>query len=146
MLRPVIVPYRQTLPVIDSRAEIAPTAWVIGAVRVGGGARIGAGAVLRGDVNSITLGAESFLGAGCTVHVNPGNPTEIGPGVRIGPGAILHGCRIGPGAVVLDGAEVGAGAAVRGGALVSPGMQVAAGTEVGGVPARPEGAAGEGKG
>ena len=76
------------------------------------------GAVLRGDVDSITLGDRSNLQDNVTVHCDAGIPTSIGSGVSVGHAAVLHGCTveddclIGMSATVLNGAVIGAGSLV----------------------------------
>jgi len=133
-----------------SNGFIAPSASVIGDVALGAGSSIWYGAVLRGDVNTIKVGANSHIGDRSVVHVasesgsigTGARPTIIGDGVTVGPLSILHACtigsgaQIGTGAQVLDGASVGDGAVVEAGAVVSPGKAVPAGEVWGGVPAK----------
>jgi len=132
-----------------SSAFVAPCATVIGDVSTGAGSSIWYGAVLRGDVNTIKVGANTTIGERSVVHVASDNgsvagkaaPTTIGDNVQVGPLAILHACKIGNGvsigaaAQVLDGASVGAGAVIEAGAVVSPKKSVPAGEVWGGVPA-----------
>ena len=100
-------------PQIDHTAWIAPTAVLIGDVRVGPGANIWFNCVLRADTNPIIVGARSNIQDGTVIHVDHGEYfTEIGDDVTIGHAAIVHGCKlrdrafIGMGAMVLDGAVV----------------------------------------
>ncbi|HTQ36473.1 MAG TPA: gamma carbonic anhydrase family protein, partial [Steroidobacteraceae bacterium] len=99
----------------EGRCFIAPSADVIGSVRLGDEASIWFGAVLRGDNDWIHIGAGTNVQDGSIVHVDPGMPVTLGTRVTIGHGVLLHGCAIGDGAVignramVLDGARVGAG-------------------------------------
>lgn len=129
-------------PEIDPAAYAAPTSVVLGRVSLGAGASAWYHAVLRGDCESITIGAGSNIQDNCSVHADPGFPVVVGEGVSVGHNAVLHGCVIedgvlvGMGATVLNGARVGAGSLVAAQALVPQGMQVPPGSLVAGVPAR----------
>jgi carbonic anhydrase/acetyltransferase-like protein (isoleucine patch superfamily) len=123
---------------------IAPGAVVVGDVEIGADSSVWYGAVLRGDVNHIRIGARSNIQDRCVLHVTRDRfACSLGDEVTVGHGAIVHGCRVGDGAligigaVVLDGAEIGEAALVAAGALVPPGSTVPPGTLVRGVPARP---------
>ena len=121
---------------------IAPSADVIGSVRLGHEASIWFGVVLRGDNDWIHIGAGSNVQDGSIVHVDPGVPVNIGAKVTIGHGVLLHGCTIGDGALignramVLDGAHVGAGSLIGAGALITPRMEIPPGSVVFGTPGR----------
>jgi carbonic anhydrase/acetyltransferase-like protein (isoleucine patch superfamily) len=134
---------RGQAPQLDPTAFVAEGAELSGAVQVGPQASIWYGAVLRGDIEPIQVGAESNVQDGCVVHTDPGYPCRIGRAVTVGHRAVLHGCviedgaLIGMGAVVLNGAHVGPGALVAAGSLVPEGAEVPAGTVVMGAPARP---------
>ncbi|MFG2515200.1 gamma carbonic anhydrase family protein [Streptomyces sp. NPDC048584] len=129
-------------PKIDEDAFVAPTASVIGDVTLGAGASVWYGAVLRGDVERIFVGASSNVQDNCTLHADPGFPVSVGERVSIGHNAVVHGatvgddCLIGMGATVLNGAVIGAGSLVAAQALVPQGMVVPAGSLVAGVPAK----------
>ncbi|MGC5039549.1 MULTISPECIES: gamma carbonic anhydrase family protein [unclassified Streptomyces] len=129
-------------PEIDDTAFVAPTASVIGGVTLGVGASVWYGAVLRGDVESISVGASSNVQDNCTLHADPGFPVTVGERVSIGHNAVVHGatveddCLIGMGATVLNGAVIGAGSLVAAQALVPQGMVVPPGSLVAGVPAK----------
>lgn len=130
-------------------AFVAPNATVLGSVELGQGCSVWYGAVLRGDVNAIRVGARTNLQDNVVVHVarhtagsNPPRPTTIGCDTTVGHGATLHactigdGCLIGMGATVLDGAVVESGSIVAAGALVPPGAVVKSGTVWAGQPAK----------
>ena len=126
-------------------AFVAPTASILGDVRVGAGSSVWYGAKVRGDVAAIAIGANSSIGDCAMVHsakIQSDNPTAIGDNVTVGPNAIVHACTIhsgaviGAGARVLDGAVVHSGAVVAPGALVGPGKVVGAGELWAGVPAK----------
>ncbi|MFF7312235.1 DapH/DapD/GlmU-related protein [Streptomyces sp. NPDC008137] len=129
-------------PQVDPEAFVAPTASVIGGVTLGAGASVWYGAVLRGDVESISVGADSNVQDNCTLHADPGFPVAVGERVSIGHNAVVHGatveddCLIGMGATVLNGAVIGAGSLVAAQALVPQGMVVPPGSLVAGVPAK----------
>ncbi|GAB2850627.1 gamma carbonic anhydrase family protein [Streptomyces deserti] len=129
-------------PKVDDGAFVAPTASVIGDVTVGAGASVWYGAVLRGDVERISVGAGSNVQDNCTLHADPGFPVTVGERVSIGHNAVVHGatveddCLIGMGATVLNGAVIGAGSLVAAQALVPQGMRVPPGVLVAGVPAK----------
>jgi carbonic anhydrase/acetyltransferase-like protein (isoleucine patch superfamily) len=116
---------------------------VIGDVVIGPESSVWFGAVVRGDVHAIRIGARTNLQDHCVVHVTRDRfGTEIGDEVTVGHRAVVHGCRVGDGALIgigailLDGARVGEEALVGAGALVSPGTEIPAGALALGVPAR----------
>lgn len=130
-------------PRIDPSVFLAAGCVVAGDVELGPGSSIWFGAVVRGDVNFIRIGARTNIQDQAVVHVTGGtHPTVIGDDVTVGHHAVLHGCTvkdrclIGIGAIVLDGAVVGEEAIVGAGALVPPGMVVPARALVMGAPAR----------
>lgn len=129
-------------PKVDPQAYLAPTSVVVGDVALGPGASVWYSAVLRGDCDSIEIGAQSNIQDNCTVHVDPGFPVRVGERVSVGHNAVLHGCTVeddalvGMGATVLNGARIGAGSLVAAQALVPQGMEVPPGSLVAGVPAK----------
>jgi carbonic anhydrase/acetyltransferase-like protein (isoleucine patch superfamily) len=129
-------------PRIGTETFVAPTASVIGDVTLQAGASVWYGAVLRGDVERIEVGAQANIQDNCTLHADPGFPVSIGERVSVGHNAVVHGatvgddCLIGMGATVLNGAVIGAGSLVAAQALVPQGMQVPPGSLVAGVPAK----------
>ena len=104
---------------------IAPTAVLIGDVRLDAEASIWFGSVLRGDNEQISVGRGSNVQENCTLHTDMGYPLTIGADCTIGHGVILHGCTIGDqsligmGATVLNGAQIGWGSLVGANALVT---------------------------
>jgi carbonic anhydrase/acetyltransferase-like protein (isoleucine patch superfamily) len=135
-------------PTVAASAFIADTAVVIGDVEIGEQASIWYGCVLRGDSNSIRVGARTNIQDGTIVHVNhewegaAGTRTIIGADITIGHMALIHactledGCFIGMKACVMDGVVVEGGAMVAAGALVTPGKRVKRGELWAGSPAR----------
>lgn len=126
----------------DGACWIAPSATLVGDVRIGREATVWFNAVLRGDNEPITLGEGSNIQDGCICHTDPGFPLEIGAEVTIGHGAILHGCSIGDGsligmgAVVLNGARIGRGCLIGAKALVTEGKEIPDGSMVLGQPGK----------
>ena len=138
----LLVPYAGNSPVIPPSAWVAPNATLVGAVSLGDRSSVFYGAVLRADVDTITVGEGSNLQDNVTVHCDAGKPTTIGSGVSVGHGAILHGCTIeddcliGMGATVLNRAVIGAGSLVAAGSVVLEGTVVPPGSLVAGVPGK----------
>lgn len=141
----VIIPFEGKSPVIDPTAWIAPNATIIGDVHIGQGASIWFGAVLRGDMDRIEIGAGSNLQDNVVVHTDAGIPTIVGENVGVGHLALLHGTRVGSGSLIGMGAKllnnsvVGEGGFVAAGALVLEGQRIEAGHLAAGVPARDRG-------
>lgn len=146
---PGLRPYRGVLPKLGARVYVDPAATVIGDVELGDDVSIWPGAVLRGDVERIRVGARTNVQDGAVLHVThdgpytPGGaPCLIGADVTIGHGAVIHACTLGDcslvgmHATVLDGAVVGRHAFVGAGALVAPGKVVGEGELWIGNPAR----------
>jgi carbonic anhydrase/acetyltransferase-like protein (isoleucine patch superfamily) len=138
-----IHPFRGRLPQLGRGVFVAPTAHVAGDVAAGDDVSFWFGAVARGDVHSIRIGARTNVQDGAVLHVtHEAHALEVGSEVVIGHAAVLHGCTVGDrslvgiGARVLDGATVEGGAQVGAGAVVPPGMRVPAGMLALGVPAK----------
>jgi carbonic anhydrase/acetyltransferase-like protein (isoleucine patch superfamily) len=135
-------PYRGRLPVAHPTAYVDPSAQVIGDVEIGAESSVWMNVVMRGDVNTIRIGARTNVQDGTVVHVQrETHPTVIGDDVTIGHGAVVHGCTIhdrvliGMGAIVLNGAVIGSDTIVAAGALVTEGATVPARSLVMGSPA-----------
>ncbi len=112
-------------PAVSPGAWIAPSADLVGDVRLAEDANVWFGAVLRGDNTPILIGARSNVQEGAMCHSDPGAPLTVGEDCTIGHHAILHGCTIGDrvligmGAIVLNRATIGDGCIVGAGALVT---------------------------
>jgi carbonic anhydrase/acetyltransferase-like protein (isoleucine patch superfamily) len=126
----------------ESRYWVAPSAAVIGKVRLKTDCSVWFGAVLRGDNEWIELGERSQIQDNATLHTDMGFPMTIGPDCVIGHNVILHGCTIGArtligmGATVLNGARIGAGCLVGAGALITEGKSFPEKSLIVGAPAR----------
>jgi carbonic anhydrase/acetyltransferase-like protein (isoleucine patch superfamily) len=115
---------------------------VIGDARLGAGASVWFGAVIRADNTRILVGARTNIQESAMLHSDPGAPLTIGEEVTVGHHAILHGCTVGDraligmGAVVLNRAVIGPDCIVGAGALVTEGKEFPAGSLIVGSPAR----------
>jgi carbonic anhydrase/acetyltransferase-like protein (isoleucine patch superfamily) len=129
-------------PTVGDGCFVAPTAVLVGDVRLGDGVNVWFGAVLRGDFSHIEVGPGSSIQDNAVIHCAEDLPTVIHREVLVGHGAMLEGCEveehavIGMGAVVLQRARVGARAMIAAGAVVGEGAAVGAGMLAAGVPAR----------
>lgn len=126
-------------------AFIASSASVVGKVTIGPRTSILYGAIVRGDVSTITIGESVTIGENTMIHCSSKPkeiPTVIGNNVVVGPSSILHGCiledgsQIGEGSQVMDGARIEKFAFVAPGSLVAQGKVVPTGQLWGGVPAK----------
>ena len=121
---------------------IAPSASVIGKVRLEKGASVWFGAVLRGDNELIHIGEDSNVQDGTVMHTDMGSPLTIGKGVTIGHNAMLHGCTvddyslIGINAVILNGARIGKHCIIGANALIPEGKEIPDGCLVVGSPGK----------
>lgn len=121
---------------------LAPNATLVGDVRFGDGCSVWFGAVLRGDINPVILGARCNVQDNCVLHVSRKLPCVLHDEVSMGHLAICHACTIhrgvlvGMGAKVLDGAVVGEGSLIAAGCIVPEGMVVPPFHLVAGVPGR----------
>lgn len=129
-------------PKVHSSCFVAPTAAIIGDVEIEEGCGIWFGAVIRGDLSHIHVGAGSNVQDNCVIHNPPGLETRIGKNVSVGHGAIVHGAIIGDDVIIgmnctlLNGCEIGEGSIVGANAMVKEGMKVPPGSIVVGVPAK----------
>ena len=121
---------------------IAPNATVIGNVKLLKDASVWFNAVLRGDVELITVGQGSNVQDGAIIHTDPGFPCTIGKNVTVGHLAMLHGCEIGDGSligigsVILNGAKIVKNCIIGSKALVTEGMEIPDGAMVLGIPGK----------
>ena len=131
-----------TAPQLGEGAWAAPSADLIGDVRLGARASVWFGAVIRADNTPIPIGARSNVQEGAMLHSDPGSPLTIGEDVTVGHHAILHGCTIGNrvligmGATVLNNAVIPDDCLVGAGALVTEGKTFPAGSLIVGSPAK----------
>ena len=134
--------YRNQSPSLGADVFIEDSAQVVGRVTLGDQSSVWFNAVIRGDVNGITIGRRTNVQDGTVIHVTKHHPTLVGDDVTIGHNVTLHGCTVGDGclvgmgAVVLDEVVIGRQCIVGAGALLPPGLQVPDGHLVLGSPAR----------
>jgi carbonic anhydrase/acetyltransferase-like protein (isoleucine patch superfamily) len=138
-----IIPYKGTYPTLGSRAFVAAGAHIIGDVIAEEDVSIWFNTVVRGDCNSIRIGARTNIQDGTVIHVTSKEfATEIGSDVTIGHNVILHGCKVGSGtligmgAILLDGVEIGEKCFVAAGSLVTPGKKFPPHSMIMGSPAK----------
>ncbi len=129
-------------PNIHPSAYVADSAQVMGNVVLAEDASVWFGAVIRGDTETITVGAGSNIQDQSVLHADVGFPLVIGERVTVGHQVMLHGCTIGDesligiGAVVLNGAKIGRHCLVGAGALVTEGKEFPDGSMILGSPAK----------
>ncbi len=136
-------------PAIAASTFIDETAVVIGRVRIGEDSSVWPTTVIRGDVNTITIGSRTSIQDGSVLHVNHddehnpgGDPLRVGDNVTVGHKVMLHGCTIkdrcliGMSSTILDKAVVESGTIIGAGSLVSPGKVLESGYLYVGTPAR----------
>lgn len=134
-------------PRVGEKTWLADTAVLLGDVTVGQDCSIWFNAVLRGDVNTITIGDRTNIQDGVVIHTlydgskHP-SQTHIGSDVSVGHNAVIHGavigddCLIGMGATILDNAVVPSGCIIAANALVLSGAKLEPNSVYAGVPAR----------
>lgn len=139
----IILPFEGKIPKIHSTAYLAHGVCIIGDVEIGEECSVWFNAVIRGDVNSITIGKGTNIQDLCVLHVTQDTyPLRIGEYNTIGHNAVLHGCTIGNysligmGAIILDGATIGNNVLVAAGTVVPERCVVPDGVLIAGVPGR----------
>jgi carbonic anhydrase/acetyltransferase-like protein (isoleucine patch superfamily) len=118
--------YRNTRPQLAEGVVLFDSAEITGDVRIGRHTIIGAGVKIIGDAQGpVRIGERVQILENTVLHLLPDSDLVIGDDVTIGPGCMIHGCRIGagaviePAAIICDWAEVGAGCLVRAGSCVT---------------------------
>ena len=125
-----------------TKCWIAPSADLIGQVRIGENSSIWWQAVLRADNEPITIGTQTNIQDGCVLHTDPGFPLTIGNKVSVGHLCMLHGCTIddgsliGIGSIILNGAKIGRNTLIGANTLVTEGKQIPPNSLVLGSPGR----------
>ncbi|WP_128548690.1 gamma carbonic anhydrase family protein [Larkinella soli] len=139
----LIKPVRGIQPEFGDECWFADNATIVGEVKMGHHCTVWFNAVVRGDVNSITLGNYCNVQDGAVIHCTYQRfKTTIGHYVSIAHNAVVHGCTvedkvlIGMGAIVMDGAVVGTGSIIAAGAIVTQNTVVPPGSVYAGNPAR----------
>ena len=139
---PHIAAFLDHVPEIDHRAFIAPTAAVVGAVRIGADSSIWYQVTVRGDNNYIIIGAGTNIQDNSCIHISSREfPTIIGNYVSVGHSALVHACTledhsfVGMGAIVMDGAVIESDSMLAAGAMLTPGKRIPSGELWAGRPA-----------
>lgn len=130
-------------PQIPTDCYVAENATIVGEVYIGSSCSVWFNAVIRGDVNSITIGNKVNIQDGAVIHCTyQKHPTVIGNNVSIGHNAIVHGCTIhdnvliGMGAIVMDNCVIESNSIVAAGSVITQNTVVPSGTIFAGVPAK----------
>ena len=116
-----------TIPQVGADSFVADNATLVGEVTLGSRCSIWFNAVLRGDIEAITIGDETNIQDGGVLHTDEGFPLQLGHRVTVGHKAMLHGCSIADGslvginAVILNGAQIGKDCLIGANALVTEG-------------------------
>ncbi len=137
-----IIDFEGVTPKFGQDVFVAPDAWLIGRVVLGNNTTVLFGAVLRGDIEQISIGNNSNVQEHSVFHTSHGFPCTIGSNVTIGHGVILHSCSIGDssligmGSTILDGASIGKNCIIGANSLVSMNMKIPDGSMVYGSPAK----------
>ena len=134
---------RGNTPIFGKDCWLAETATVVGEVAMGDNCSVWFNAVIRGDVNSITIGNKVNIQDGACIHCTyEKHATVIGDNVSIGHNAIVHGCTveenvlIGMGAIVMDRCYIEKNSLIAAGAVLLEGTRVESGSLYAGVPAK----------
>lgn len=141
-MRNGVYPFENVEPKIGARVLIAPGVCVIGKVTLADDVSLFPNVVLRGDINTILVGARSNIQDNATVHLADNYGVVIGEDVTIGHNAVVHACVIedaciiGMGAIVMDGAVIRRNSIVGAGALVTGGSEFPPGSLIVGSPAK----------
>ena len=135
--------YQGVLPVVPASCYVDVSAQLIGDVTLGEQASVWMNAVLRGDVNSIRIGARSNVQDCAVLHgMRHRYPVIVGEMVTIGHNATVHGCvvedevLVGIGATILNNARIGAGSIIAAGAVIPEQMVIPPRSLVAGVPGK----------
>jgi carbonic anhydrase/acetyltransferase-like protein (isoleucine patch superfamily) len=143
MKEPTIVAYHGKRPHFEERVYVAPSASIIGDVTVGEDSSLWFGAVLRGDVQPITVGPRTSIQDNSVIHATDGwVPTLVGADVTVGHMVILHGCTIedrvlvGMGSIIMDEATVGTDTIIGAGSLITAKQKIPSGVLALGRPAK----------
>ena len=115
----------QNIPKLAKNVYVAPGAVIKGNVTIGAGSSIWYHTTIRTEHDEIVIGENTNIQDNCVLHVNKGEPMEIGDGVTVGHGAILHGKRVGDntligmGTILLNGSVIGKNCIIGAGTLVT---------------------------
>lgn len=137
-----VYPFKDIMPELADEVFIAPSASVVGDVKIGKGTNIWFGAVVRGDVNKVEIGEHTNVQDNVTIHTMSDCPTIIGSRVTIGHNAVVHcksvgdNCLIGMGATLIGYSEIGDNCVIGANSFIAQHKKIPAGSLVYGNPAK----------
>tara|TARA_B100000700_G_scaffold20886_2_gene20331 strand:+ start:1064 stop:1567 length:504 start_codon:yes stop_codon:yes gene_type:complete len=138
----MIYDLEKNVPDVHEDAWVAPNATVVGKVKLERNSSIWFNAVLRGDIEQITIGENSNIQDGSVLHTDPGYPLTVGKGVTVGHMVMLHGCKIsddtliGIGSIILNNAKIGKNCIVGANTLITENKTIPDNSLVVGSPGR----------
>ena len=121
----MIYDFKKNVPEVHPNAWIASNATIIGKVKLEKNSSIWFNAVLRGDIELITIGENSNIQDGSVLHTDPGYKLNVGKGVTVGHMVMLHGCQIGDdtligiGSIILNNAKIGKNCIIGANSLIT---------------------------
>ena len=121
----MIYDFEKNVPNVHPDAWVAPNSTIIGKVKLEKNSSIWFNAVLRGDIELITIGENSNIQDGSVLHTDPGYPLSVGKGVTVGHMVMLHGCQIsndsliGIGSIILNNAKIGKNCIIGANSLIT---------------------------
>ena len=121
----MIYDFEKNIPEVHPEAWVAPNATLIGKIKLEKNSSIWFNAVLRGDIELITIGENSNIQDGSVLHTDPGFKLTIGKGVTVGHMVMLHGCQIGDdtligiGSIILNNAKIGKNCIIGANSLIT---------------------------
>ena len=138
----MIYDFEKNVPEVHSEAWVASNATIIGKVKLEKNSSIWFNAVLRGDIELITIGENSNIQDGSVLHTDPGYPLTLGKGVTVGHLVMLHGCQIsdnsliGIGSIILNNAKIGKNCIIGANTLITENKTIPDNSLVVGSPGR----------
>ena len=126
----MIYDFEKNVPEVHPEAWVAANATLIGKIKLEKNSSIWFNAVLRGDIELITIGENSNIQDGSVLHTDPGFKLNVGKGVTVGHMVMLHGCTIGDnsligiGAVILNNAKIGKNCIIGAKALITENKEI----------------------
>ncbi len=139
----ILLPVKGISPLIGENCFLAPNCTIVGEVIIGNSCSVWFNAVIRGDVNRVTIGDKTNIQDGAVIHCTYLKAeTIIGNNVSVGHNAIVHGCviennvLIGMGSIVMDNARIGTNSIIAAGAVVLENTIVEPGSIYAGIPAK----------
>ena len=126
----MIYDFEKNVPEVHPESWVASNATIVGKVKLEKNSSIWFNAVLRGDIELITIGENSNIQDGSVLHTDPGYPLTVGKGVTVGHMVMLHGCQIsddtliGIGSIILNNAKIGKNCLIGAKALITENKEI----------------------